>query len=494
MKSNFIVPVYMYAFVVILLLLVILRLLATSRRIAPVIKETYAEGRWSGFNVVPNFKGYNLQFAEDVKQNSVSVYARSVPSSTTNNGSCKTYTGKYGIGDKNVNSVAKVTEGDIPYYLTHTCIAMYQSKIQLAGSLAQVSVILTDKSTPKHIGYLYLKNPVFIQFNKSYPYSMWYDANTSLLSNWNGKGRGQDDKKNYSRAENKTHTLLLKRIDQNNTMFKDITGSTYLSRETNKLLNVKIYNLVRDPAKKYEVPLLRNLTSSSQTQEVMNLVFKKSDNAPINMNSSVELALQEFWQKIGIQLKNKQPFTLTFKFQLNFKKVLRTTEVFRVYSSYGTNNFGKDASNIYIPDDKLKGGVTHKNNILSVVLVRHSAEKFLLRFVTQTGTLENFGSRELELWLPYNENKENVFNITTSVHPYHKIALATWKSNNLYKFKRTTSENEAKITNDFQTLVNAGNAAAQHDIMWSYNPSFVKITPNNKMFLGHYDFTEDVDF
>jgi hypothetical protein len=397
---------------------------------------------------------------------------------------------------------SEIEENFISYHLYKSCISLMFNQNALVPALDAMkssdnsvtySFRNTTDSDMQALTYMFLLNPLYVEFNKSEPYVPDYTL-TNFFTNV-----PRDMFKQMTHVKRDPMQLRFKKLIsnpsmKNNRTFQIIQSTTNApTGSSDTSLRSNLRKLVADNSDKqasYFDPIYKPLPirlyyleesgEKQITQHYLNLKYepvKKTTNLFVkNYGTKYADTSDEFgfMNKIFLMMTNKQSITLTLGFSINVNNVLlipnEKREVMRLSMDHDKIGAISTCNNGY----NMISSASTVSNMMSVFLETTPTfpETFRLLFTTSVERNCNANPNELtnnlQIELPYMKDANALIHIAVTVSPVEKIVVAKW-DNKYFVIKRTPS---CSRTNNFQTLIQ--NSQEINDIKLSYDTSFVK--------------------
>jgi hypothetical protein len=427
------------------------------------------------------------------------------------------------------SDMAKIEEHGMKYLLKSLCVNLECKVIELNENQNSNFITLyfnnnqasIDNST--NILYLFLTNPIYIEFEGSDAYVPDYNdtsnvKTTSYYTNFND-GIILGNKSNMDIACSFNRLIKYGATSANSTFNYRANGKaiSQLDKLINKrsavTINARIYFLENQYNISGVKLYLKNQFLQQNTKRIGVIkVYNKSYNNTVSKENDEYY----FHQNIYKLITNSEYPIFTFRFEISipvtaFNNVSKTNmEILKVFMD---TNIGA-----YSTCTEYENMHNNNANILSAIITRSAivskpgnVNTFVLTFTTTNNTENNNCSpsvtppiqnrynksitsnpTNLHVELPYSVNNERIKVIITA-SPYEKITLCKWKTNGreYFIFKRSPSCN---IGNNFAKVFSQRkevnqNSIKNEDIHFAFFNEFVKDI--NYVQLGHTNYLEE---
>lgn len=408
--------------------------------------------------------------------------------------------------------MAKIEENRMSYLLKYACVNLSYKVIDIDTANKNNNVVIyvdnNDASIDNAINllYLFLLNPVFVEFEGSDAYVPDYGAlnknAASFYTNFN-TGKILQNRSDFDIACSFKRLLPGGASSKNATFFyKDFAKlDNIVKNPQNGFINAKIFYLDKDNS---VAGTRRYLEDDYLNQRANNIgvipIYKKS------YLNSVDKQTDEFYfhQNFYTLITNSQSPAISFKFNIALpqtdvtKYVNKHVEIMKVYMDTTTGKYSRCSN--FEPIGK------NNHNILNAVVsgFPNIRDTFLLTFSTSDngynqpcspGILVNKKadtSSILQVELPFSPNSEQI-SIILTITPFEKIVLCKWKfdKNNYFIFKRSTG---CSSKNNMYKLFSQRSAATSsplenEDILMNFDPKCIQNV--RYVQLGHINYIDE---
>lgn len=417
------------------------------------------------------------------------------------------------------SDMAKIEENRMKYLLMSACVNLQYKVIDLNEKNQSNSITIyfnnnqasIDNST--NILYLFLTNPIYIEFEGSDAYIPDYDdiskvTTSSYYTNFN-EGLILGNKSNSDIACSFRRLINFGGTGKNATFNYRANGkpvkqlNTLITNKVANTINAKVYFLDNDDLAGTKMSLNNQFVNQRSNNTGVLTIYKK------NYNNTVSKNLDEFYfhQNIYKFITNSEYPIFTFRFEISIpstdyqKLSNKNLEIMKVFMN---TNIGK-----YSSCPLYESMYNNNANILSAIITGYNQinKTFVLTFTTTDNANDatcgpsiipprNFDKRtnpsNLHVELPYSVNNERVKVIIT-VSPYEKITLCKWKTNEKenFIFKRTplcsTENNFAKVFGQREMQNPA--PLQNEDIQLAFSTEYIKDIAYVQ--LGHMNYLQE---
>lgn len=342
-------------------------------------------------------------------------------------------------------------ENKMQYTLQSTCISLTYKSVDLNVRENSNTVSFTfqhNDTNRKNLLYLFLSNPVYVEFESSDAYKPDYNS-VSFFSNY----RASDE------ISMRFTRLVPFEVKSKNAAF-DYTNAKELKDvlKNPTTVNIKLYYLnTVHPIK------LHPAYDGNTIGQIS--VYNRKYFSSLDKNTD-EFA---FHDKMYTLLKHAANPILTCHLELQIPStqefLKKKTEVFKLYMDASLGSY-TSCPNF----TQLK---TNKNNIVSAYLLTQMADDTFVNLALMSNNnkdgSECQASEILNVELPFVPGYERI-QVTFTVSPYEKIVLCTWNvdGRDYYSFRRSAQCNK---DNQFKKLVEQG---TNEDIKLAYISKYVR--------------------
>jgi hypothetical protein len=385
-----------------------------------------------------------------------------------------------------------VHENSLFYNLKAACMGFRIKNIDIknGGNLVYVTFDMSDNNDIDNVMSFVLLHPLYIEFaiNSKRTTSGYRLQNQSFVfSSASGMRTFNKDLTLAFVAIEDTSksscdkTFNYKELSPQQTVL-NMSDADYIRTNDSNTLNLKVYFL--DALKSSFQNIGRSISPKNQNGQVV--VFDK--NYQNYFTDKFSTQLYEFMNNIALMYTNHIYPVFTFNFSINVSERIDGNKIL-IQKVYMNNGVGYYNTCYGIQDQA--GGVTN-NNILSTVIEGVDSNSYNIHFYTGADNKCFFGgTNTLSFRLPY--LSRNNINISVTVSPNEKVALAYWQDNSIHKQvvfakKQDCVQNNSydvcleqkersDIDNSFYKLfveLNGGSRTPLENIFFNYNTNYVK--------------------
>lgn len=408
--------------------------------------------------------------------------------------------------------MAKIEENRMSYLLKYACINLAYKIIDIDTANKNNNVVIyvdnnnSSMDNAVNLLYLFLLNPVFIEFEGSDAYIPDYGSlnknAASFYTNFN-TGKILQNSSNFDVACSFKRLLSAGASSKNATfLYKDIAKlDSIIKNPQNGFINTKIYYLDNDNSVAGTRRFLEEEFLNQRSNNVGVIpIYKKS------YINSVDKQTDEFYfhQNLYTLITNSQSPVISFKFNISIpqaesaKYVNKNVEIMKIYMDTTTGKYSRCSN--FEPIGK------NNHNLLNAVVsgFPNIRDTFLLTFSTSDNGYNQPCSPEialnkkannssmLQVELPFSPNSEQISVIIT-ITPFEKITLCKWKfdKDSFFIFKRST---ECSSKNNMNKLFSQRSAATSNpleneDIMMNFDTKCIQTIKYVQ--LGHINYINE---
>jgi len=435
--------------------------------------EHFSNGALTTYNNLMNNSSCERDFRTYIELDGANLSERALQAKESP-GNCKVNI----RSPKHSEDASFIVENHIKYALTSVCVSLRYTEIHTSDNdrIVTVKFAKTNKDDYINLMYLFMGNPVYIEFEDSVPYVPMYTNSNNTLSNINDKETSITCSFRRLVGPNQEPNTLFKFNNAKNLrdIFKDI-----INKQSNveKLVNSRVYLLDKESAQTTSVQLnLQNVYSTNPIIGTIKL-YKKNYSTTENPKSDVFF----FHQRIYTMMQNGDLPVFTFGFNILSsdsiqKELSQAVEIFKVYMPH--KSIGKHAETC-MPDMRMLE--TTNVNILSCIVSMTSEEKKRGVYVFRASTGSRSGNTctlssddTITVTLPLLGGISTV-SVVLTVSPVEKIALFKWKDetgHDKFIFTRSQKCNKNNFFNQLFTQRQSGSVES-NDIDMLYHSTFV---------------------
>lgn len=369
-----------------------------------------------------------------------------------------------------------IVENNIKYALTSVCVTFKYTEMYLRNGDSMLSIVFSKVNKDDYINlmYLFMGNPVYVEFEDSVPY---VPIHSSTFSNVNDKHKMIIC--HFRRLVNpQQNTSALFKFNNAKPIRNIFKNTINVRSSVLKPLSAKVYFLDKDNAQTTSTTMV--LQNAYKTNPVIgNIKLYKRDYS-ITENPQSEIFF--FHQRIFTMMQNGDLPVFTFSFEMLTSNDLenelsQAVEVFKVYMVH--SSIGKHAESCM---SNMKILENTNSNILSCIISMSSGQKKRKQYTFTASTGSRSGNNTCAL------NAENTLavtlpilggvsklRITLTVSPVEKIALFKWtdnEGNDKFIFTRSQKCNKNNFFHQLFSQRQVGKVEA-NDINMSYHSKFI---------------------